>query len=37
MQDASGLFPTESVLNLQKLIFALSPLCEVLTQVVRTP
>jgi len=29
----SGLFPTESVLNLQKLIFAGSPLSEVLTHI----
>src|SRR5258708_8840017 len=29
----SGLFSTESVLNLQKLIFARSPLSEVLTNI----
>src|SRR5246127_4254569 len=32
-EDESGLFSTESVLNLQKLIFAGSPLSEVLTNI----
>src|SRR5215813_7668306 len=32
-KDDSGLFWTESVLNLEKLIFAGSPLSEVLTQI----
>src|SRR5580692_11875184 len=32
-EGESALFPTESVLNLQKLIFAGSPLSEVLTHI----
>src|SRR5271155_3553658 len=32
-EDESGLFSTESILNLQKLIFAGSPLSEVLTNI----
>ncbi len=32
-EDGSGLFSTDSVLNLQKLIFAGSPLSQVLTRI----
>src|SRR5215468_5530573 len=34
-REESGLFSTESVLNLQKLIFAGSPLSEILTNIAR--
>jgi hypothetical protein len=35
MEHALGLFSTESVLNLEKLIFAVAPLSEFLTNIAR--